>query len=59
MKAKKILLLKGVIIFCFACEKDNPPEQKDLLDIEYHFSLKTGQIASSDDVGNHYYIFYL
>ena len=36
-----------------ACEKENPPEPT--LDIEYHFSLKSGEIAYADEDGNFYY----
>jgi len=55
MKAKHFLLLAGVVFFFMACEKEEPPEQENLPEIEYHFSLKSGQIAYSDDKGNHYY----
>lgn len=55
MRDKIIPLLAVIVLSLTACEKENPPEPENLLDIEYHFSLKSGQIAYSDEDGNHYY----
>ena len=55
MRDKIIPLFVIAAISFFACEKENPPEIEDSLNIEYHFSLKSGEIAYSDEDGNHYY----
>ena len=47
------LLLATLVIM--GCEKETPPEEEENLPIEYHFQLKSGEIAYSDEDGNYYY----
>ena len=52
----KIILMILAIGFVFmACEKEDPSTPEKKLDVEYHFSLKSGQVAYSDEEGNQYY----
>jgi len=52
MKFYQGLLFFFLLFVTIGCEKDTPPEIQKKLDVEYHFSLKTGQIAYADEDGN-------
>ena len=54
MKPSIIPILILTILILAACEKEVPQEEPKL-PIEYHFQLKSGEIAYSDDDGNYYY----
>lgn len=55
MATKYLTLLLPALFIIVGCEKENPPEEEEKLNIEYHFQLKSGEIAFSDEEGNYYY----